>query len=97
MGGITLAFLFALFPSLFGEGYESIKSLAELKAPDLYKNSMLLTFITDKWSLLFFLTMTLLIKVVATGITLGSGGNGGNFAPSLFVGAYLGFIFFVSS
>ena len=28
-----------------------------------------------------------------TGITLGSGGNGGNFAPSLFVGAYLGFTF----
>lgn len=93
IGGITLALLFALFPSLFGEGYESIKSLAELKAPDLYKNSMLLTFITDKWSLLFFLTLTLLLKVVATGITLGSGGNGGNFAPSLFVGAYLGFIF----
>jgi CIC family chloride channel protein len=93
IGGITLAFLFALFPSLFGEGYESIKSLAELKAPDLYKNSMLITLITDKWSLLFFLTLTLLLKVVATGITLGSGGSGGNFAPSLFVGAYLGFIF----
>ena len=38
-------------------------------------------------------TLTLLIKVLATGITLGSGGNGGNFAPSLFVGAYLGFAF----
>src|SRR5690606_29061527 len=28
-----------------------------------------------------------------TGLTLGSGGNGGNFAPSLFVGSYLGFAF----
>jgi CIC family chloride channel protein len=35
----------------------------------------------------------MLIKVVATAITLGSGGNGGNFAPSLFVGAYAGFVF----
>ena len=33
----------------------------------------------------------MLIKVFATGITLGAGGNGGNFAPSLFVGSYLGF------
>ena len=35
----------------------------------------------------------MLLKALATAITLGSGGNGGNFAPSLFVGAYLGFAF----
>ncbi|MGZ4116701.1 MAG: chloride channel protein, partial [Bacteroidia bacterium] len=35
----------------------------------------------------------MLLKAFAAGVTLGSGGNGGNFAPSLFVGAYLGFIF----
>jgi CIC family chloride channel protein len=34
-----------------------------------------------------------LIKPIAAGITIGSGGNGGNFAPSLFTGAYLGFFF----
>jgi CIC family chloride channel protein len=33
----------------------------------------------------------MLIKVYATSLTLGAGGNGGNFAPSLFVGSYLGF------
>jgi CIC family chloride channel protein len=32
-------------------------------------------------------------KPFATALTLGSGGNGGNFAPSLFVGAYLGYSF----
>jgi CIC family chloride channel protein len=32
-------------------------------------------------------------KAVATAITLGGGGNGGNFAPSLFVGSYLGFLY----
>ncbi|MDO8998520.1 MAG: chloride channel protein [Bacteroidota bacterium] len=93
IGGITLAFLFALFPSLFGEGYESIKSLSEFKTEDLFKNSLLANFINDKWTLLIFITITLLLKAVATGITLGIGGNGGNFAPSLFVGAYLGFVF----
>jgi CIC family chloride channel protein len=34
----------------------------------------------------------MMIKVFATGITLGAGG-GGNFAPSLFVGSYLGYVF----
>jgi CIC family chloride channel protein len=93
IGGITLGILFALFPSLFGEGYESIKSLSEFKASELFKNSILLTFIDNKWMVLVFITVTLLLKAVAAGITLGMGGNGGNFAPSLFVGAYLGFVF----
>ncbi len=93
VGGLCLAFLFALFPSLFGEGYESIKALAEFRTEDLYKDSLLLSFLNEKWIILLFITVTLLLKTVAAAITLGSGGNGGNFAPSLFTGAYLGFIF----
>jgi len=38
---------------------------------------------------LFLLTLTV-IKILATSITLGSGGSGGIFAPSLFIGATLG-------
>jgi len=93
VGGMALAFLFALFPSLFGEGYESIKALSEFRTDDLYKDSLLQDFINNKWILLFFILMTLFLKTIAAAITLGSGGNGGNFAPSLFVGAYLGFAF----
>jgi len=93
IGGISLALLFALFPSLFGEGYESIKALSEFKTDELFKNSFLLPLITSKWSLLIFIILTLLFKSIAAAITIGSGGNGGNFAPSLFVGAYLGFVF----
>ncbi|HRG00525.1 MAG TPA: chloride channel protein [Bacteroidia bacterium] len=93
IGGITLAFLFALFPSLFGEGYESIKALSEYRTDDLVKDSLLLHFIDSRWLLLMFIILTLLFKTIAAAVTLGSGGNGGNFAPSLFVGAYLGFAF----
>src|SRR5690606_27599048 len=32
-------------------------------------------------------------KGIAASITLSAGGNGGNFGPSLFMGAYLGFAF----
>ncbi|MDI1354234.1 MAG: chloride channel protein [bacterium] len=93
VGGVLLAILVALFPSLFGEGYDSIKNLAEMHPNALFKNSILENYITNNYLLLIFISVTLLFKAFAVGITLGSGGNGGNFAPSLFVGAYLGYIF----
>ena len=44
--------------------------------------------------LLFFVAAALLIlKLIATNLTLGSGGSGGVFAPSLFLGAMLGAAF----
>ncbi len=93
IGGISLAVLIIIFPSLFGEGYESIKLLADVKPHDLFKDSILMNVISNKWSVFVMITLTMLLKAFATGITLGSGGNGGSFAPSLFVGAYLGFAF----
>lgn len=93
LGSLCLVVLLAFFPALFGEGYDSIKSLANQDAEGVFKNSLLLHFISNKWLALVFLLVTLLLKALATGITLGSGGNGGNFAPSLFVGAFLGYSF----
>jgi CIC family chloride channel protein len=93
IGGISLAFLLALFPSLFGEGYESIKAMSEFKTEELFKDSLIGELLKNKWLILVFILFTMLLKAVAVGITLGSGGNGGNFAPSLFVGACLGFVF----
>jgi chloride channel protein, CIC family len=46
-----------------------------------------------QWGLIAFTALIVLLKPVAAGITIGGGGNGGNFAPSLFVGSYLGFLF----
>ncbi len=94
-GGLSLALLYAIFPALFGEGYESIKLLAEYDTYRLTKDSLIGSFLVDKWLILIFISLTLLLKAFAAGITLGSGGNGGNFAPSLFVGASLGFVFSV--
>lgn len=90
-GASILGLLIFVFPSLFGEGYESIKILADNNPGKLMENTLLKGFIDNKWMIFLFITTTLFIKVFATGITLGAGGNGGNFAPSLFVGSYLGF------
>lgn len=92
-GGLFLAVLIFIFPSLFGEGYESITELMHGNAESLYDASFFARFIDESWAVLLFIGFTGFIKVVATSITVSSGGNGGNFAPSLFVGAYIGFFF----
>lgn len=90
-GAIPLALLIFLFPTLFGEGYESIKVLSNGDASTLLDNTLLEQFRDNGWVVLLFVGATMMIKAFATGLTLASGGNGGNFAPSLFVGSYLGF------
>lgn len=90
-GASILAVLIFFFPTLFGEGYESIKTLSAPNPEVLLDNTLLEKFENKEWILLAFVGIVVLLKSFATGLTLGSGGNGGNFAPSLFVGSYLGF------
>ena len=90
-GAMILAVMIFFFPTLFGEGYESIKTLATANPEILLDNTLLEGFRDNPWVLLVFVGATALLKAFATGLTLGSGGNGGNFAPSLFVGSYIGF------
>lgn len=92
-GGLILSILIFFFPTLFGEGYESIKSLSLLKPERILDNSYFESYRNNEWVVLGFVGVLIFVKAIATGVTLGSGGNGGNFAPSLFVGAYLGFFF----
>ena len=47
-----------------------------------------------KGDMLWYIALILIFtKIIATSITLGSGGSGGIFAPSLFMGAMLGYFF----
>ncbi len=93
IGGLLLAILIFLFPTLFGEGYESIKLIASGNPEKILDNSILSVFADNTWFILAFVGITMLAKVIAASTTINSGGNGGNFAPSLFVGAYLGYFF----
>jgi CIC family chloride channel protein len=93
IGSSILAILIFIFPTLFGEGYESIKTLSESDPGKLLENTLFTNFRNNNWVVLLFVGSTLMIKVFASAITLGSGGNGGNFAPSLFIGSYVGFFF----
>jgi len=92
-GASILALLIFIFPTLFGEGYETIRTLADKDPNELMQNTLFRDFRNNDWALLAFIGCSFLLKAFATGITLGSGGNGGNFAPALFLGSYVGFFF----
>jgi chloride channel protein, CIC family len=93
IGGILLAGLIWAFPPLFGEGYRSIVALDHQRPDLLMQNGLFAGYIDNPWMVFGFIVVVMMVKVFAAAITIGSGGNGGNFAPSLFVGAYLGFAF----
>ncbi|MCU0358292.1 MAG: chloride channel protein, partial [Cyclobacteriaceae bacterium] len=93
VGGGILAVLILLFPPLFGEGYTSVMALSESDTHELFITSVLSSYIKNDWVILFFVGAVMLAKSVAVGATISSGGNGGNFAPSLMSGAFLGFFF----
>jgi CIC family chloride channel protein len=91
-GAACLGAMIVLFPALFGEGYLSIKSLAASNPQDLFLGSPLHRFtIQADWILGIAILITGIVKVFAVSFTLNAGGNGGNFAPSLLVGACIGF------
>lgn len=93
IGGLFLVILCFAFPPLFGEGYGSVKLVANGNLNAYTDNTNLFSTLSDNWGLILFTGLIVLFKPIAAGITIGSGGNGGNFAPSLFTGSFLGFFF----
>lgn len=89
LGGILLGILIYIFPSLFGEGYEFMHLLINDKTDGLINETLFGDFSNLAW-LILFLALIIIFKVVAMAITGGSGGVGGIFAPSLFIGAVSG-------
>lgn len=93
IAGTLLFVMIGLFPPLLGEGYNAIKALSNLQADSIFGNSFFAILVNNPIWLYTLLVLLMLLKPMATGITLGGGGNGGNFAPALFMGALLGHVF----
>jgi CIC family chloride channel protein len=93
IGGAGLFVLILFIPPLFGEGYGSIKLLSNLNTDLVFLRSPLSEGALSKPLLYLLLLFVILFKPIATAFTTSSGGNGGNFAPSLFMGAFIGFLF----
>ena len=94
IGGAMLSILIFLFPSLYGEGYDVIHMLLNgTNAADWDKVMDNSIFYGYGNLLLIYLALVVLFKVFATSATNGGGGCGGTFAPSLFLGCIVGFVF----
>lgn len=89
LGGLFLGLLIYIFPSLYGEGYEFMHLLINNRTDGLINESFFHDFTNAGWIILL-LALILIFKVVASAVTGGSGGVGGIFAPSLFMGAVAG-------
>lgn len=82
LGAITVGIFIFFLPVLYGDSYHGLGKLLENSA----HNSL---------NLAYFMTLVLLIfiKPLAASLTLGAGGDGGVFAPSIVTGAFLGLFF----
>lgn len=92
-GSILLGSLIFIFPALYGEGYDMVNALFVNNVNLVVISPLFQSLPTNSWIILISITIILLIKVIATSLTLGAGGNGGIFAPSLFTGAFAGYAF----
>ncbi|WP_449397605.1 chloride channel protein [Chryseobacterium wanjuense] len=93
LGGAILSLLCILFPPLFGEGYDTVKAFTNGNTRAIIENSFFRYFEIKDWTIILFLLLVCLLKAFATSFTIFSGGNGGNFAPSLFAGGTVGYLF----
>ncbi|MEM0252956.1 MAG: chloride channel protein [Candidatus Bathyarchaeia archaeon] len=76
--GLILGVIGLLYPEALGLGYDFIHKIAIAELGELTLTN---------------LTALLILKIVATSVTLNFGGNGGLFIPSLYVGGALGLIY----
>ncbi|RYG15802.1 MAG: chloride channel protein [Chitinophagaceae bacterium] len=92
VGGLMLGVLVFLFPTLYGEGYITINNLLKGDYTAVISNSIFSEYSDLPFVIIVFSVVTVLLKSVATMVTLSAGGNGGTFAPSLIIGGLIGFI-----
>lgn len=75
IGGLLVGIIAVFFPQVLGSGYGWIQIAMN---GDIVQMSVIL------------MMALVLLKILATSFTIGSGGSGGVFAPSLFIGAMVG-------
>ena len=92
-GGASLCLLLALFPVLRGQGYRAIEGIFHGNFDPMTSGSPLLSLLPGATAAVLLLIAAIFVKVVTSVLTVDSGGDGGIFAPSLFIGAFTGFAF----
>ena len=92
LGGLMLGGIILIFPPLLGEGYHYIQEALNGNIDALKEQSLFPKLLSEPIAMVLFIASLVFVKIIAAGITIGSGGNGGTFAPSMFTGAFLGLL-----
>jgi CIC family chloride channel protein len=87
IGGLIIGALAIFFPQIMGVGYKSITATMDNTLAQITNIEFL------QQNIWFLALLLIVLKLFATSITLGSGGSGGVFAPSLFMGAMTGALY----
>jgi len=87
VGGLACGAIGVFFPAVLGLGYAWDVALVQGTALATGLGGAVLF---AGWLLLVALPLLVLAKIVATSLTIGSGGSGGVLAPSVFIGGTLG-------
>ncbi|MBI3883610.1 MAG: chloride channel protein [Sphingobacteriales bacterium] len=82
ISAVILSTALLFFPQLYGDGYFAMENIFTASAHEH----------VFSYGLLVLAGSLLLFKPIVTSATLASGGDGGVFAPSLFMGAFLGLL-----
>jgi chloride channel protein, CIC family len=77
LGGLGVGVIGLYFPEVYGEGYKTVRLIIANELPA----GMLIVFLLI-WA-----------KIIATVLTVGSGGTGGIFAPALVIGSCMGLFY----
>lgn len=93
IGGAVLTVILALFPVLRGQGYSFITQLYSGDVSIIGDSSPALSILPWTVRLVIIIAIAILLKAMTAVLTVDSGGDGGIFAPTMFVGAFVGFAF----
>ena len=93
LGGLAIGGLIYLIPPLYGKGYSTINHLLNREVEAVLQGNIFMDHLDSELLIILLLMGLVLFKVVATSLTLHAGGVGGIFAPTLFMGSALGYVF----
>ena len=94
LGGLFVGIIALSFPHILGNGFDVTSDLISLDSEngELIKGDSFdkIDIESSISGLIIFIISIMALKIIATSISIGSGGSGGIFTPSLFIGAAIG-------
>ena len=94
LGGLFVGIIALSFPHILGNGFDVTSDLISLDSEngELIKGDSFdkIDIESSISGLIIFIISIMALEIIATSVSIGSGGSGGIFTPSLFIGAAIG-------